>query len=75
MPIPQEKCESIKSNISSIIDKYYIYKDIAKKPPEIPNLKNYHHEAIDMIKAIDEISTENQTYLSFYQSVHYVLYF
>ena len=73
LPIPQEKCESIKSNISSIIDKYYIYKDIAKKPPEIPNLNNYHHEAIDMIKAIDEISTENQTYLSFYQSVHYVL--
>ena len=52
LPIPQEKCESIKSNISSIIDKYYIYKDIAKKPPEIPNLKNYHHEAIDMIKLI-----------------------
>ena len=73
--MPQEKCESIKSNISSIINKYYVYKDLAKKPPEIPNLKNYHHEPIDMIKAIDEIPTENQTYLSFYQSVDYVLNF
>ena len=75
LPMPQEKCESIKSNISSIINKYYVYKDLAKKPPEIPNLKNYHHEPIDMIKAIDEIPTENQTYLSFYQSVDYVLNF
>ena len=38
-------------------------------------IPNYHHPPIDMIKAIDSIETKNQTYLSFYQQVDYVLNF
>ena len=39
-PIEEQKSEYIIGNISSILDKFYIYKDIAKKPPQFKNFEN-----------------------------------
>jgi len=65
--------EYIIGNISSILDKFYIYKDIAKKPPIIENLENYHHKPIDLLYELNNIKKNSQTYLSLYQEIDRVL--
>ena len=60
-------------NISSLLQKFYIYKDIAKIPPKIDNLENYHHKPIDLLADINNITRKNQTHLSFYQDIYEVL--
>ena len=69
----EERAKSIVGNITSLIQKYYIYKDIAKKPPEIDNLKDYHHKPIDMIESLKSIPTKNRTHLSLFQDIHSIL--
>ena len=59
--------------MANLIQKYYVYKDIAKIPPEIENLQNYHHEPIDLIDKIQKISTEDKTHLSLYQNIYETL--
>ena len=71
--INEQKSEYIIGNISSYLKKFYIYKDIAKKPPKIENLSNYHHKAIDMIDSMKKISTKNKTYLSLFQDINNIL--
>ena len=71
--IDEKKSEYIIGNMSLLLDKYYVYKDIAKKPPEVENLTDYHHKPIDMIASLKAISTKNQTYLSLYQDIFKVL--
>ena len=51
----------------------YIYKDIAKNPPQIKNLENYHHKPIDIINSLNNISRKNRTYLGLYQDIHEIL--
>ena len=71
--IPEETGQYIVNNITNILDKFYIYKDISKNPPEIKNLKNYHHNPIDIINSFKNISTKNKTYLSLYQEIRKIL--
>ena len=71
--IDETKAENIIRNISSILNKFYIYKDLAKIPPQIENLENYHHEPLDLLGNINNISTKNRTYFSLYQDIHQVL--
>ena len=71
--IDECKCEYIIGNISSYLNKFYVYKDIAKKPPEIPNLENYHHKPINMIDSMNKISTKNRTYLGLFQDINDIL--
>ena len=71
--IDEKSSEYIIGNISSILQKFYIYKDIAKKPPQIKNLENYHHKPIDLIKSLSKISRKNRTYLGLYQDIHEIL--
>ena len=71
--IDETKAEYIIGNISSILNKFYIYKDIAKKPPQIENLDNYHHKPIDLLGDLNSISTKNRTYFSLYQDIKQVL--
>jgi len=73
--IDEESSGYIIGNISSILQKFYIYKDIAKKPPQIKNLENYHHKPIDLIKSLNNISRTNRTYLGLYQDIHKILSF
>jgi len=71
--IDEQKSGYIIGNISSILQKFYIYKDIAKKPPKIKNLENYHHKPIDIINSLNKISRKNRTYLGLYQDIHEIL--
>ena len=72
--IDEAKGSYIIGNITKILGKFYIYKDIAKKPPEIDNLPNYHHKPIDIIANLQKISPANRTYLSLYQQIHHTLH-
>ena len=72
-PIDRQKSEYIIGNISSILDKFYIYKEIAKKPPRFENLENYEHKPIDFIESVNNISKINQTHLSLFQDIHRIL--
>ena len=72
-PIDEKMSEYIIGNISSILDKFYIYKDIAKNPPIIENLDNYHHKPINLLDDLNNIKKNNQTYLSLYQEIDRVL--
>ena len=65
--------ELIIENLASMLQKYYVYQDIAKKPPEIDNLKDYHHKPIDLIKSIKSIPTKNRSFLNFYQDIYRIL--
>ena len=47
--VDEDEAQNIIYNIANLIQKYYVYKDIAKIPPEIEYLPNYHHEPIDLI--------------------------
>ena len=72
-PIDEDKSHYIIGNISSYLNNFYIYKDIAKKPPKIENLENYHHKPIDLVDSLSKISTKNKTYLSLFQEINKVL--
>ena len=72
-PIDEKTSEYIIGNISSILKKFYIYKDIAKIPPQFENLPNYHHKPIDLFKSLKEIKTINRTHLGLYQDINQVL--
>ena len=71
--IDETKAQHIIDNITRILQKFYIYKDIAKIPPEIENIKNYHHKPIDLIESLNKISAKNKTYLSLYQNINQIL--
>ena len=72
--IDENTSDYIIGNISEIFRKYYIYKDIAKKPPTFDNLKNYHHEPIDIVESLNGISGKNKTYLNLYQDITQTIY-
>ena len=73
--IDEQTSGYIIGNISSILQKFYIYKDIAKKPLQIKNLENYHHKPIDLINSLSKISIKNRTHLSLYQDINEILNF
>ena len=71
--IDENTSDYIIKNISSLLQKFYIYKDIAKIPPKINNLENYHHKPIDLLEDINNINRKNQTHFSLYQDIFKVL--
>ena len=71
--ITEEKCEYIIGNISSYLQKFYIYKDIAKKPPKVENLENYHHNPIDLVNSLNNINIKNKTYIGLFQEINKIL--
>ena len=71
--IDENTSDYIIKNISSLLQKFYIYKDIAKIPPKIDNFENYHHKPIDLLADVNNIARKNQTHLSLYQDIFKVL--
>ena len=65
-------CENIKKNILKILD-LYVYTDIAKNPPVINGISNYHHRPIDLIAEIENMKTINRTFYEFYQELQSIL--
>ena len=47
----------------------YIYTDIAKNPPIIEGIENYHHRKIDIKKELKEVKTENRYFYEFQQEI------
>ena len=67
--IDESYAKNIISNLASIVDKYYVFNDIAKNPPEPNGLKNYTHPRIDFSKALNGIKTDNKTFYDFYREI------
>ena len=70
--VPEEKAKNILKYLQAAID-LYIYKDIAKNPPEFPEFPNYHHRKVDLKDEIGKISTKNRKYYEFYQEIEKIL--
>ena len=58
--------KAIIKSISNLIDKYYVYSEIAKNPGII--------KGVDLIKELNEIDTKNIKYLDFYNKVQEIIY-
>ena len=72
-PILDEKmeksdCENIIKYLVQMYD-LYIFTDIAKNPPTIKNIDNYHHRKIDIKKELSSIKIDNRYFYEFYQEV------
>ena len=70
--IDESYCKNIINNFKDLFQ-YYVYSDIAKNPPEINEISNYHHEKIDFNKKLDEISIKNRKFYEFYQELQILL--
>lgn len=71
--IDESYAKNIISNLASIVDKYYVFNDIAKNPPEPNGLKNYTHPRIDFSKALNDIKTDNKTFYDFYREIREII--
>ena len=61
-------CENIIKNLIEMFD-LYIFTDIAKNPPNIEGIPNYHHRKIDVQKELSEVKTEGRFFYEFYQEI------
>ena len=64
----EEDCKEIIKYLKKIFD-IYIFTDIAKNPPNIPGIENYHHKKIDIQSEFDNIKIDNRTFYEFYQEI------
>ena len=64
----QKDCENIIKYLIEMFD-LYIFTDIAKNPPIIKDIDNYHHRKIDIKKELSNIKTNNRYFYEFYQEV------
>ena len=58
-------CENVIKYLNEIFD-LYIFTDIAKNPPNIEGIPNYHHRKIDVQKELSEVKTEGRFFYEFY---------
>ena len=65
-------CENIIKNLKDIFE-IYVFSDIAKNPPEIEGIDNYHHEKIDFQKRLSAVSTKNRKFYEFYQEIELIM--
>ena len=65
-------CNDIINNLNTLLE-YYVYLDIAKNPPEIEDIPNYHHRKIDLKGELSKVSTENRKFYEFYQEILKIL--
>ena len=61
-------CENVIKYLNEIFD-LYIFTDIAKNPPNIEGIPNYHHRKIDVQKELAEVKTEGRFFYEFYQEI------
>ena len=68
----KEDCDKIIANLKNVFE-LYVFTDIAKNPPEISNIPNYHHPKINIQEELSKISTENRYFYEFYQELMKIL--
>ena len=71
--VTENYCKGVIQRIQEILD-IYVFSDIAKKPPTIPGIPNYHHRKIDLKKELGKIQTSNRKFYDFYQNIQEVLH-
>ena len=64
----KEYCEKVKDNIKKIMQKAYIFLDIAKNPKQPDGFPEYFKK-VDFIKELNNIKTEDRTYYEFYRDI------
>ena len=65
-------CENVISNLIKVFDAY-VYTDIAKRPPDIKDYTNYHHEKIDLKGVISKVERKDRKFYEFYQEIKKIL--
>ena len=70
--LEESYCENIINNLKDIFE-IYVFSDIAKNPPEIEEIPNYHHEKIDFQKRLSEVNTKNRKFYEFYQEIELIM--
>ena len=70
--LEESYCKNITKNLKDLFQ-IYVYSDIAQNPPEIKDYPNYHHEKINITKALDSISTKDRKFYEFYQDIEIIL--
>ena len=70
--LEESYCEDVIKNLKDIFE-IYVFSDIAKDPPEIDGIPNYHHEKIDFQQRLSSISTKNRKFYEFYQEIELIL--
>ena len=61
-------CENVTNYLNELFD-LYIFTDIAKNPPNVEGIENYHHKKIDIKRELSNVKTENRYFYEFYQEV------
>ena len=70
--IDENYCKNIIKSFKDLFQ-FYVYSDIAKNPPEIKGISNYHHEKINFDKELDGVSVTNRKFYEFYQELQMIL--
>ena len=71
--ITEQYAEDVITNLASIIQNNYIYKDIAKNPPEPDGTINYTHPPIDIVESINNINTKDRKFYEFFQEIKEII--
>ena len=69
--LEESYCVDIIKNLKNLFE-IYVFSDIAKNPPEIEGIPNYHHEKIDFQKRLSSVSTKNRKFYEFYQELQLI---
>ena len=72
-PITEDYAKNLISNLSSIVEKYYVYNEIAQNPPKPNGLENYTHAPINISKALNALETKNRKFYDFYREIREIL--
>ena len=70
--LTENYCQDIINNMKNIFE-YYVFSDIAKNPPKIDSIPNYHHEKIDFQDRLNKVSIKNRYFYEFYQEIEMIL--
>ena len=70
--VTEQYCNDVISNLTSLIDKVYIYTDFIKAPKQPVGYENYIPK-VDLIKELNSINTKDRTFYDFYRDTQNIL--
>ena len=70
--ISEEESKNLISNLTQILERY-VYLDISRNPPQPPGKDDYHN-AVNLIKDLNEIKKDNRALYDFYREKKLVIY-
>ena len=70
--VTENYCNDVITNLTSIIDKVYIYSDFIKEPKQPVGYGNYIPK-VDLIKELNRINKKDRTFYDFYRDILNIL--